>query len=197
MALELGVEEDAAQVGMAAEADAEHVPDLPLRPERALPERHRRRHLGVVARDGHLHPQPVAAGEGVQLIDHRKPRLLRVVVDRGHVAQTVEAQRRVVAQRPQALGAPLPRHDHDRLPARELRRQRRRPREERERARHDLLGAHERPLSPTRAPPCARRTRVRARARPRRSPSRRRRRARAGGRAPPTGREKPPPRRRR
>src|SRR5262249_22115433 len=49
VALELGIHEDAPQVGMSDEADAEEVPHLTLRPQRRLPQRRDARDARIAA----------------------------------------------------------------------------------------------------------------------------------------------------
>ena len=92
MTLELRVHEDAAQVGMPDEADAEHVPGLALGPERRVPQRRRAGDLRVVAGDARLHAQPMVMRQRVQLVDDLEARLAPQVVDRRQVGEHVEAR---------------------------------------------------------------------------------------------------------
>src|SRR5262249_20937599 len=89
--LELRIHEDAPQVGMADESDAEEVPHLALRPQGRLPQRRDARDARVVAGDGCLHAQAMVLGQAVQLVDDLEARLASQVVDRRQVRHRVAA----------------------------------------------------------------------------------------------------------
>src|SRR5207249_8497741 len=63
VALELRVHEDAPQVGVPGETDAEHVPRLALGPERGLPERRDGGDERILFRDRRLHAEAVVPAE--------------------------------------------------------------------------------------------------------------------------------------
>src|SRR5262245_58087795 len=67
---ELRVHEDASQIRVAVEADAEHVPGLALGPDRALPEAGSRGDDRVVLGDRGLDADAVVESERVELVDH-------------------------------------------------------------------------------------------------------------------------------
>src|SRR5207249_11222137 len=67
VALELRVHEDAPQVGVPGETDAEHVPRLALGPERGLPERRDGGDERILFRDRRLHAEAVVPAERVEL----------------------------------------------------------------------------------------------------------------------------------
>src|SRR5262249_34248383 len=119
--LELRIHEDAPQVGMADEADAEAGPPLALRPQRRLPQRRDARDARVVAGDRRLHAQAMVLRQAVQVVDDLEARLASQVVDRRQIRQSVEAEHRVVAQRAQAVEHVLAREDDDGRAARLLR----------------------------------------------------------------------------
>ena len=89
--------QQAAQVRMAVENDAEHVPHFPLEPPRGRPHA---LHGGHGARVGHTHfeAQPQAVWHRQEVIDHLEARVPRQVVGGGHLDEHVEAERRGVAE---------------------------------------------------------------------------------------------------
>src|SRR5438477_8496558 len=88
--LELRVHEDTAQVRMAREAYAEHVPHLALGPVGRLPEAGGARDDGGVLGYGDLHAQPVVQAQRVQLIDDLEARRATEVVDGGQIGELRE-----------------------------------------------------------------------------------------------------------
>ena len=82
--------QDAHQVGMIAETDAEHVEDFALIPVGPAPDARDRIDLRIRAAQPALHAQPLIALDRMQMIDHFKARLGRMPVDRGHRAQADE-----------------------------------------------------------------------------------------------------------
>src|SRR5206468_12288561 len=84
--------EDAAQIGMTAESDPEHVVRLPLQPVGAPPQRHDGVDGQVPARvEFDLDPQLGAAREGSQLVDQLERSLAVAVLDRRHIDQVIVA----------------------------------------------------------------------------------------------------------
>src|SRR5262249_27086521 len=73
VARELVVQQDAAQVGMAAEADPVQVPRLALHPVGGRPHRDERVDLALLG-DGGLHAQAVAALQRVEVVDDLEAR---------------------------------------------------------------------------------------------------------------------------
>jgi hypothetical protein len=86
---------EAAEVGMALEADAEQIPDFALEPVRALPERHDARHHGIGVVDEHADGEPLVRG-GVPEQIHKAVAVLRAlvveIVDTRDVDEQVEAE---------------------------------------------------------------------------------------------------------
>src|SRR3990172_4856426 len=74
MADELVVHQDALQIRMSVEADAEHVPDLPLEPVRTGPHRRQGIDLRIRFFDRDLDSQPMLEGQGKQMADDHKAR---------------------------------------------------------------------------------------------------------------------------
>src|SRR5579884_1609737 len=120
MALRVGLpHEDPPQVGMAAEPDAEHVEDLALEPVGALPDGHHRIHLELAARiELHLDPQVSAAPQRAQVVHDLERPLAVPVLDGGEIHEVVVLLSRGVAQPAHHVAQALPRHVHDRVPAR-------------------------------------------------------------------------------
>src|SRR5580765_3598555 len=94
---------------MTFEADAVHIPHLPLEPVGDRPDTARRRDRGVVLLHRHLLAQPVVVVDGVEVVADVEagtilaPGILEVV-DRCQVDQHVEPERSVVAAKCQRLG---------------------------------------------------------------------------------------------
>src|SRR5438093_5183590 len=99
VALELRVHEDAPQVGVPGETDAEHVPRLALGPERGLPGRRDGGDGRNRFRDRRLHAEAVVPAERVELVDHLEARRAPQVVDDGQIREHVEARLGMVAAR--------------------------------------------------------------------------------------------------
>src|SRR5262245_57598726 len=109
--------QDAAQVGVALEGDAEQVEDLPLLPVGVAPDLAHRRHHRVVARRVGFEDEPVAMRVREEMIDDLDDVPFRVVHPR-LVREAVEAQRRIVAQEARDLGDLGGRHHYARVVAR-------------------------------------------------------------------------------
>src|SRR5882724_12141549 len=111
--------EDAAQIGMTAEGDAEHVERLPLQPVGAPPQRHDGVDGQVPARvELDLDPQVGAAREGSQLVDHLERSLAVTILDCRNVDQVVVALLRGIAQPRHRVEQRFARDVDDRVAAR-------------------------------------------------------------------------------
>ena len=112
MALEAVVQQDAAQVRVAVEGDAEHVVHLALEPVGPLPHRHERVDARVVVRHRRLQPHPLVVRQRVQVRHHLVARLaaLGEVIHRGQVHQHVVVQVRLVAQEARRVAPRLAAH---------------------------------------------------------------------------------------
>src|SRR5438552_14706619 len=71
---ELFVEEEAPQVGVSLEADAEHVPYLALEPVGDGPEPRGGGHGELVLLDRDLQPEAVIVRDGIEVVDHVEAR---------------------------------------------------------------------------------------------------------------------------
>src|SRR5215831_2050595 len=101
--LELLVQQDAAQVGMVAEADPVQVPDLALHPVGGGPQLDHRVDLAGRLGNAGLDPHALVPGERVEVVDHLEARLAAELVDRGQIAQHRELEAGLVAQEAQHL----------------------------------------------------------------------------------------------
>src|SRR5262245_40747236 len=108
MADELLVEEEAAQIGMALEAYAEHVPDLAFEPVGDWPEGTGGRQRGVVLLHPRLQAEAMIVDRRVEMIDDREPRPvlsareLEIVHGRD-VGEQVECQRGIITAEPEGV----------------------------------------------------------------------------------------------
>ena len=116
---ELRVHQDAAQIGVAVEDDAEHVERLALEPVGAGPHADERVDLGAVAvlvADARLEAHAVACCERVEVQHDLEARLAVGVVDAAEVDEHVHVAARIVAQEARDL-APARRLDDRRVVA--------------------------------------------------------------------------------
>src|SRR5581483_8344832 len=97
MTLEGIVEQDAAEVGMALEADAEHVVTLALEPVGRLPQSGDAIHPQVGLARADLDAQGAAASQRAQMIYDLEAGCALHPVDRGQIGEKVEAEVRLVA----------------------------------------------------------------------------------------------------
>src|SRR6266852_2538355 len=84
--------QDAAQIGMAIEANPEEIEDFPLEPIGAGPDGNERIHNSITGGEAYLQTQALAAGNRNQLIVDLETRLERVAVDAGGVAQQIKPE---------------------------------------------------------------------------------------------------------
>ncbi len=110
VAAERLVGEDAPQVRMALEGEAEHVERLALEPVGRLPDAGQAGQPGVVLGHRHLEPQPLAARQRVEVVDRLEALLALRVVDAAEVEQQVVAAVGVVAQLAGQVGQHLAPH---------------------------------------------------------------------------------------
>jgi len=99
--LELRIQQDASQVGVPHELDAEHVVRLALGPVGRAPQLGERLDFGVVAlgiTDRRLQAEPVSLAEGVQVRDDVEARLAVEPVDAGQIDEHFHAGLGGVAQ---------------------------------------------------------------------------------------------------
>src|SRR5258708_13495420 len=90
MAFPILREEDAAQIRMSREADAEKIENLALQPIGARPDRNKRIHDGIVSRQADAKPDSVAPGDGDEAVVHFEARLELETVSASGIGEEVK-----------------------------------------------------------------------------------------------------------
>jgi hypothetical protein len=97
MAFPVFGEEDAAQIRMTGEANAEKVENLALEPVGARPNRDKRIHDSIAAGESDAETNLVAPRDGDEVVVHFETRLKGKTVDAGGVREKIKLQRDVFA----------------------------------------------------------------------------------------------------
>ncbi len=104
-------EENAAQIRMSRETDAEKIENFALQPIGARPYRNKRIHDGIVSRQADAKPDSVAPGDGDQVIIQFEARLDGKTVDAGGIGKEVKLKGGVLAASLGGAAQQFARHD--------------------------------------------------------------------------------------
>ena len=91
-------QQEAARVRMTLKADAHQVPHFALVPVSAWPDACHTRHSRLFAAQPYFQAQFAAVFQRIEVVVHRKARMVGKVIDRADVRQQIELQGRIVAQ---------------------------------------------------------------------------------------------------